>query len=194
VNAATSTAAVILAAGSGTRFGGGKLLALIDGKPMLQHVLDLAADADLARVLVVLGADAAAIEAGCTWRSELRVRNYDPEKGISGSIKAGMWTLIRLNPVQRAVMLLGDQPFLRLDQLKTILATEGLVVVPRYGGVPGNPVVLDRSVWSLVGELQGDRGFSQLFASHPELLTYIDVPGANPDIDRRADIDEINLA
>jgi CTP:molybdopterin cytidylyltransferase MocA len=86
------------------------------------------------------------------------------------------------------VVLLGDQPFLRLDQLKTILATEGLVVVPRYGGMPGNPVVLDRSVWSLVGELQGDRGFSQLFATHPELVSYVDVPGENRDIDTREDL------
>ena len=52
-----STAGLILGAGLGTRFGGRKLLAPIDGQPMLQHVLDLAADVELGRVVVVLGTD-----------------------------------------------------------------------------------------------------------------------------------------
>jgi len=188
------TAGLILAGGLGSRFGGRKLLAPIDGKPMLQHVLNLAADAALARVIVVLGQDAAEIEAACSWRSELRVRNYEPSRGLASSVKAGLWTLLRLNPVQRVVVLLGDQPFLTIDQLRLILDSPGEIVVPRYHGVPGNPVVLDRSVWSLVAELDGDRGFSQLFGSHPELVAFVDIPGENRDIDTPTDLDEVSPA
>ena len=50
--------AVVLAAGSGSRFGGGKLLAPIAGKPVLQHVLDALEAAGSAEVVVVLGRDA----------------------------------------------------------------------------------------------------------------------------------------
>lgn len=182
------TAGLILAAGFGSRFGGQKLLAPIDGKPMLQHVLDLCAEAELSRVVVVLGTDATEIEAGCSWRDELRVRNYWPEKGLSSSVKSGLWTLLRLNSVQRVVVLLGDQPFLTLDQLRLVLEARGQIIVPRYGGVPGNPVALDRSVWSLVAEIEGDRGFSQVFGAYPNLVTYVDVPGANPDVDTAADL------
>jgi CTP:molybdopterin cytidylyltransferase MocA len=51
-------AAVVLAAGAGTRFGGGKLLARLDSRPILQHVLDRLADVPLADVVVIVGDDA----------------------------------------------------------------------------------------------------------------------------------------
>jgi len=181
------TAALILAAGLGARFGGRKLLASIDGQPMLQHVLDLVADAELSPVVVVLGSDATEIEASCSWRSELRVHNYSPENGISGSVKTGLWTLLRLNSARVAV-LLGDQPFLTLDQLRLILDAPGQIVIPRYGGRPGNPVVLERSVWSLAASLEGDQGFSQIFGAYPNLVTHVDVPGTNVDIDTPDDL------
>ena len=56
-------AAIVLAAGAGSRFGGGKLLATVDGRPLLQHTLDRLAEAGIDDVIVVLGADAAAVEA-----------------------------------------------------------------------------------------------------------------------------------
>lgn len=182
-----AAAGLILAAGLGTRFGGRKLLAPIGGRPMLQHVLDLAADAGLRPVVVVLGNDADELETACTWRDELRVRNPTPEGELSGSVALGMATLLRLK-AERAAILMGDQPFLALDQLKVVLSARGQVVVPRYNGKPGNPVILDRSVWPLARSLRGDRGFSQLFAAYGNLVTYVDVPGTNPDIDTRADL------
>ena len=181
------TAALILAAGLGTRFGGRKLLAAIDGRPMLQHVLDLAADAGLRRVVVVLGNDADELEAACSWRDELRVRNPTPENGLAGSVALGVKTLSRLKS-DRVAVLMGDQPFLTQEQLKSLLYARGQIVVPRYDGKPGNPVILDRSVWPLARSLRGDRGFSQLFAAYGNLVTYVDVPGTNPDIDTRADL------
>jgi molybdenum cofactor cytidylyltransferase len=181
------TAALILAAGFGSRFGGRKLLAPIDGQPMLQHVLDLSADAELAPVVVVLGEDADELEAVCEWRSELRVRNAAPEDGLASSVKLGVRTLSLLK-AERAAVLMADQPFLSLDQLRVVISAAGQIVVPRYEGRPGNPVVVDRSVWPLAVSLDGDRGFSQMFAAHQNLVTYVDVPGTNKDIDTPGDI------
>ena len=59
----------MLAAGAGSRFGGGKLLASLEGRPVLQHVLDRLAEAGLGEVVVVLGDDAAAIEEAIAWRA-----------------------------------------------------------------------------------------------------------------------------
>ena len=83
-------AAVVLAAGAGSRFGGGKLLASLEGRPVLQHVLDRVADAGLGDVVVVLGDDAAAIEQAIDWRRERRVRNPDPGRGLSSSVRIGI--------------------------------------------------------------------------------------------------------
>jgi molybdenum cofactor cytidylyltransferase len=181
------TAALILAAGLGTRFGGRKLLAPIDGKPMLQHVLDLAADAELAPIVVVLGEDGDELEASCEWRSELRLRNRAPWDGLATSVQLGIRALQRLG-AQRVAVLMGDQPCLAPDQLRAILAAPGQIVVPRFGGIAGNPVVLDRSVWPLAASLVGDRGFSQLFAQHANLVTHVDVPRSNPDVDTEGDL------
>src|SRR5918992_1222565 len=87
------TAGLILAAGRGSRFGGRKMLAEINGRPMLQHVLDLAAAAELEPVVVVLGEDADELDASLDWRTEIRVRNPDPERGISSSIAIGLEAL-----------------------------------------------------------------------------------------------------
>ena len=50
--------AIVLAAGASRRFGSPKLLAALGGRPVLQHVLDAAADAGLGDVVVVLGDEA----------------------------------------------------------------------------------------------------------------------------------------
>ena len=187
------TAGLILAAGLGTRFGGRKLLTRIDGQPMLQHVLDLAADVELVRVVVVLGTDADELRSACRWRDEWLVFNREPELGLSTSVRLGL-AAVSASHADRVVVLLGDQPFLSPEQLNVILAVPGQIVVPRFNDEPGNPVVLDRSVWPLASKLDGDRGFSQIFSAFPNLVTYIDVPGTNPDIDTTTDLDAVSRA
>jgi molybdenum cofactor cytidylyltransferase len=181
------TAAVILAAGLGTRFGGGKMLATIDGQPMLQHVLDLARSAKLEPIVLVAGTGTQADEEpGVT-----TVVNDAPERGLSTSISIGFAALATTR-ADRALVLLGDQPRLTLAQLEPLLTSPPdparPIVVPRYSGVPGNPVLLERAAWPLVADLEGDRGMSQLFADRANLVRYVDVPGTNPDVDTPADL------
>lgn len=183
------TAAVILAAGRGTRFGGGKLLAALDDRPILQHVLDLAASLRVSPVVVVLGTDAEQLRATCRWRDEVIVVNPRPDDGLSGSVRLGLAELATTR-AERAFMLLADQPWLTSAQVEALLAAVPArpIVVPRYRGTPGAPVLLERSAWPLAAQLHGDRGFSQLFATHPKLVSYVDVPGENRDVDMPADL------
>jgi molybdenum cofactor cytidylyltransferase len=186
------TAAIVLAAGLGKRFGGGKMLAEIYGRPLIQHVLDLAAEARLDPVVVVLGADGDAVEARVEWRNETRVRNPTPEAGISGSVRLGFDLLSNRPAVERVVILLADQPRLTLAQLRWVLGTPSdparPIVVPRFGGVPGNPILVEQAGWHLARDLQGDTGMSQLFTSRPDLVRYVEVEGTNPDVDTQADL------
>jgi molybdenum cofactor cytidylyltransferase len=186
------TAGIILAAGRGRRFGGGKMIAALEGRPLLQHVLDLAAAVSLEPLVVVLGADAARIERSIAWRGETLVRNPAPERGLSSSLRLGLDELERIQPdCRRTAVLLGDQPRLAAEQLRTLLDQpldeEQPIIVPRYAdGRPGNPVLLERGAWPLAAYLSGDRGMSQLFEARPQLVRHIDLPGSNPDVDTPA--------
>lgn len=188
------TGGVILAAGRASRFGANKLLADLDGRPLLQHVLDLAVEADLEPVVVVLGDEASRLEQAIKWRYEKRVRNPAPERGLSSSLRLGLSQLERAAPdCRRAVVLLGDQPRLAADQLRVLLDQPPdetrPIIVPRYAdGRPGNPVLLERGAWPLAANLAGDRGMSQLFVARMELIRLVEVPGTNPDVDTPEDL------
>ena len=186
-------AAVVLAAGAGSRFGGGKLLAPLDGRPILQHVLDRVAAAGIDEVIVVVGDDAPALGSAIAWRDEVRVTNPDPARGLSSSLQVGIGALD--HAVDAALILLGDQPRVPLEAIRALLETgahdEQPIVVPAYPGDGGrNPVLLGRAAFGLVAEASGDRGLGPLLAQRPDLVREVPVAtsdGANPDVDTRAD-------
>jgi molybdenum cofactor cytidylyltransferase len=185
--------AVVLAAGNATRFGSPKQLATRDGRPLLQHPLDALAAAGVDDVVVVLGVEAAGIEAAIAWRAERRVVNPRPQDGLASSLRVGLDAAARDPGTDAALIVLGDQPGLRATVIDTVLdaamATDRAIVRPRYeaDGAP-NPVLVRRSAWALAAGLEGDRGLGPLLASHPELVTEVAVAGAIPDIDTPADL------
>ncbi len=186
-------AGLVLAAGGGSRFGGGKLLARIGGRPILQHVLDALDDAGIADVTVVLGRDAADVEAAIEWRSERRIINPDPGRGLSSSLQLGFATIDA--DVTEVLVALGDQPFTRSAVIAALIGAgadvRGDIVVPRYSDDQGrNPVLVRRAAFPLVATTVGDRGFGPIIADHPELVQEVEVPGMNVDIDARDDLVE----
>ena len=194
--------AIVLAAGAGSRFGGGKLLAPLEGRPVLQHVLDTLAAAGLRDVVVVLGDEAAAMEAALHWRGERRLRNPDPARGLASSLQVGLAAVEEgsVGRVEAALIVLGDQPDLRREAVAAILGAgtddaPPRAVVPRYERDRGrNPVLLPRGLWPVVGALAGDQGLGGWLAAHPEQVREVPISGANPDIDRPADLAELAWA
>jgi CTP:molybdopterin cytidylyltransferase MocA len=189
-------AVLVLAAGAGSRFGGGKLLARLEDRPILQHVLDVLAGLDPAMTVVVLGADAEAIERAIDWRGELRVRNPDPSRGMASSLQLAAATVEAGDAavaVEAVLVVLGDQPRLRASVIRSLVAAGDAssrpVVVPRYaGGGGGNPVLVRREAWPLIAEARGDRGLGPILAQHPDLVMEVPVDGTNPDVDRPEDL------
>ena len=188
---------VVLAAGSSRRFGSPKLLASLEGKPILQHVLDAVAAAGLGGVVVVLGEQAQAIEAAIAWRRERRVLNPRPGDGLSSSVRVGL-DAAAADPAADAVLLvLGDQPRLRPEVIAAVLdagagdgpARAAALVRARYpiDGAP-NPVLVRRRAWALAAGLDGDRGLGPLLAARPDLVAAVPVSGANPDVDTPDDL------
>jgi CTP:molybdopterin cytidylyltransferase MocA/SAM-dependent methyltransferase len=188
---ASRVAALVLAAGSGSRFGGDKLLASLAGKPLLQHVLDGVARAGVADVIVVLGADAEAIEGAIAWRDERRVVNPQPGRGLASSLQVG---IASLDPAADSVLvLLGDQPLVADGTMRALLEAPAEphrpVVVPVYADDQGrNPVLLYRAAFDLASEASGDRGLGPVLRAHPDLVLEVPSHGANPDVDTPADL------
>ncbi|HSL98065.1 MAG TPA: NTP transferase domain-containing protein [Candidatus Deferrimicrobiaceae bacterium] len=189
-------AAVILAAGAGRRFGGAKLLARIDGAPILAHVVATARAAGLAPLLVAAGADLAEHAPALRIAPEELVVNPEPERGLSSSVRIGIAAATAAEPpVDGAVVLLGDQPLVRAAVIARLVAaleaapTEVVAAVARYadGGSP-NPVALRRAGFELAAEATGDRGLGPALEAHRGMVIEAEVPGGNPDVDRVDDL------
>jgi molybdenum cofactor cytidylyltransferase len=189
--------AVVLAAGAASRFGSAKVIAPLDARPLLAHVLDAITQAGIERTVVVLGASAEDVEAAIDWPDGItRVRNLEPSRGLASSLRIGFAVARRTWPAADAVLVaLGDQPRLDASVVRVLLATDHdgrPVVVPRYeDGSNPNPVLLRRSAFGLVGEAMGDRGLGPVLAAHEELVQEVPVAGTNPDVDTPADLARI---
>ena len=164
-----------------------KQLLDLDGKPLLQHVLDAASAAQLEQVILVLGAHQDTIVQGVLPASDVDVViNADHEVGQSTSLHAGL--AATRAEIERAVILLGDQPFITTQAIERVAhSVHGPIVRASYGRHPSHPVALDRSVWELVAA-RGDQGARDLIASRPELVHLEEVGGEAPsDIDTPED-------
>jgi molybdenum cofactor cytidylyltransferase len=191
--------AIVLAAGAGTRFGSAKQLAPLNGRPLLQHPLDALASAGIDDVVVVLGEDAAAIEAAIAWRGERRRVNPRPGDGLASSLRVGLDAAAEDPAAEAVLVVLGDQPSIRPDVLRAVVAaaeaTDRPIVRPRYAadGAP-NPVLVRREAWALAAGLDGDRGLGPLIARHPDLVHELPVEGSIPDVDTPADLAALESA
>jgi molybdenum cofactor cytidylyltransferase len=190
--------AVILAAGTSTRFGDDKLLALLDGQPVLEHVIRAVQACEgngtiRASYVVVPGPDAAVTQ--LVRQLDVRVVTATPAgNGMGWSLRAGFEAVTAAAPAgpAAALVVLGDQPTLQPEVVSALVrrwrTSSASVIRPRYADepeAPGHPVLLDRSQWARVAALTGDTGLGPLATADAVL---VEVRGRNPDIDTRADL------
>jgi molybdenum cofactor cytidylyltransferase len=194
--------AVVLAAGAGSRFGGDKLLAPFQGRPLIAHVATTIAQAILAGELAGGVAIVPPRATTLMWALEtagLRlIENRDATSGLATSLRLGLAGLEALTPpAESALIVPADQPLLSVETIALLVAAwrrTRLSVRPRYAlqqDIPGHPVLLDRSMWRMAEGLTGDTGLGPVFRHCPEAIATIDVPGANPDVDTPADLQSL---
>jgi molybdenum cofactor cytidylyltransferase len=186
-------AAVVLAAGSASRFGGGKLLAPWRGAPLLHAALAAARAAPVSSVSVVTGADAESV-AACVRAFDPAIRLVhaaDHAEGLAASLRAGIAGLPR--ETDAAFVFLGDMPRVPhavLQPLAEAVMAGAAAAAPVFAGTRGNPVVLTRSLFAELAALTGDIGARPVLQRLGERLALVDAPddGVLFDVDRREDL------
>jgi molybdenum cofactor cytidylyltransferase len=180
---------IVLAAGSGSRFGGTKQLVEVGGKPLVLHAVDALRGAGVGEILVVVGHDAEAVEAALPADARA-VPNPAHRDGQSTSLAAGLHAVAEDS--EAAVVLMADQPGVGADDVRALIAgferIRARIVRLRYTDGPG-PALLSREVYAEAGHLHGDTGARILIASHPEWVEEVAVDRpAPPDVDTPDDL------
>lgn len=188
-----TVAAVILAAGRGSRFGGdvAKPCVVVDGRPMVSWVQDAAVGAGLGPVVLVVGHGASQVRALAAPGVEV-VENPDPDAGIASSLHVALEWLAARGIVHAAVVGLADQPWVRADAWARVAAAYdagAALAVATYDGVRANPVLLARDIWPEALALRGDEGARQLMRRLPAAEVDCSGLGDPHDVDTPADLD-----
>jgi molybdenum cofactor cytidylyltransferase len=170
---------LVLAAGSSQRMGRPKQLLPVGGRPLLGIVVSQVCASRLDEVVVVLGGHADEVAAAVDLGRARSVVNAEYACGMSSSLKAGIAAMG--DDVERVVVVLGDQPDVSsslIDDLLELQETSGLPAASlSVDGLLHPPVVLARSLWSGLEELQGDVGCRALIRGSPELVAALPVHG-----------------
>ena len=175
-------AVAVLAAGRGTRFGGGKLEAMCAGKALGRWVVDAVEDAGLGRGLIVTGPEGASFAEGWT-----ALVNPQPGRGLGSSLAlAAQAALAR--EASALLVLLADMPLVTPDYLRELAAAPAPAATRQRDGRGGVPALLDRALLGIAARLTGDCGAGPLL----EGAALLDPPpGLLRDVDTAEDLAEL---
>ena len=182
--------ALVLAAGEGSRFGGRKQLAELDGRPMLEHALAAVAESEVDDTVVVLGAGADEVLHSVDLHGARPVVCDRWEEGMSASLACG---LAALGDAEAVVVCLGDQPRVSAEAIRRVLAAREGAPATRatYGGEPGHPVVLEAELLDPVRNVSGDQGARSLLRRIGALGVPCDDLGGGADVDTPEQLREV---
>lgn len=200
-----ATAVIVLAAGSGARFGGPKLIAPLSGRPLLQHAIDAGCESRALVCALVLGANADAVRERIDSRRCAIVHNDAWQEGIASSLRAGLEFAERSTSCDACVFLLGDQPFVSSADIDALLCSADLygrqprgadlhsrppIVALRAGKTCGAPILFPRRDFAALARLRGDAGAKRYAESQRLRLRFVAASDerAFRDVDTPADL------
>lgn len=183
--------AVVLAAGESRRYGSLKLLAPLEGRPLLQHSLDAANDSTLSEVILVVGHAADEVIATVRLGRAHIVVNEAYASGQLSSLRAGLRAAAGADAV---VVILGDQPRVTPALFDAVIerqrSTRSAAVVCSWRGQRSPPTLLHRDLWPALEALKGDVGAREVLMGRDDVavLRVVRALGSLVDVDHPADL------
>jgi molybdenum cofactor cytidylyltransferase len=187
--------AIVLAAGAGRRFGGGKLLAEWRGRPVIENSVKVALAAPVDSISVVLGHDADEIIRALEPFDDDRLRYTICDTwsvGLSASLRCGVEAL----PPEAlgALVFLGDMPAVPASlaaRLIVALQSGANAVETRFNNLPAHPMAFSHALFGAACSLHGDQGLRYLLPDLANVAKIVsDDPGSVFDVDRSEDLDK----
>jgi len=198
-NAPRRAAAIVLAAGQGTRMPHvHKLTAPLNGDPLVRRAVTAALASRARPVIVVTGHEAERVRAALAGLDVVFVDNPAFAEGLSTSLKAGIAAVPE--EADRVVVLLGDMPKVApalIDRLVAAIdpAAGRLIAVPVAEGLRGNPVAWARLLFPALMAIEGDVGARALITGSPEMVAEVPAAGEGAflDIDTRDELEALEI-
>jgi molybdenum cofactor cytidylyltransferase len=183
---APNIAGIVLAAGASSRMGSNKLLAEIDGKPMVRQVVEAASASAAKPIIVVTGRDGEKVRVALAGPEVTFVDNAEYRSGLSSSLMRGLAAVPQ--DCDGALILLGDMPGVTAPLIDKLIAAfnpvEGRAIcVATSHGKRGNPVLFARRFFPEISAIEGDVGAKGLLGSYPELVCDVEADDDAPLID-----------
>ncbi|HEA66332.1 MAG TPA: nucleotidyltransferase family protein [Desulfobacterales bacterium] len=190
------TAGIILAAGQSTRIDKFKLLIKLEGKYILEWVVDAALESRLAHIILVLGYHFEKIQKALNKkirhpRIEIVINPQYPI-GLSRSLRSGL--LAAKGSFPSVMFLLGDQPMLDAKTINMLLDrfwnSEREICVPVCRGKRGNPTVFSHKYYDQLLQIKGDIGARKVLEKYASHIIHVEIdhPLGFLDVDTEVDL------
>lgn len=182
-------AAIVLSAGESSRMGSPKALLPISGVPFIEEIVRALKGTEVDRIVIVLGHHAEEIQKKIAHLPITFVVNKDYAKGQLSSLVAAIRSLGAQEKVDGVLVHLVDHPLISpvlVDHMiDRFYASNKLIIVPRYKGRRGHPVIFSSRLFSELLNTPLEEGAKAVVHAHRDETLEIetDYEGVTIDID-----------
>jgi molybdenum cofactor cytidylyltransferase len=190
--AVSAVGAIVVAAGSATRFGSDKITAPLRGEPIIRHVVR-ALYGRAGHIVVVGGENLSGLREALDGMDARVIHNTQARRGMSQSIVMGVEACAECECV---LIVLGDQPTLSVAAADAVIRrwreTGAEIVAPSFRGERGHPVLFARSVFDELRALAGDVGARAVVERDSARVAIVEIDADLPiDVDTVADLERL---
>jgi molybdenum cofactor cytidylyltransferase len=178
---------IILAAGESKRMGQAKMLLNINGKIMIEQVINNVTCSDTDNTLVVLGAYQDLLVDLVKKSGVKYCINENYKDGMLSSIQCGFNNLPP--DYEAALIFQGDQPLIQPPVINLVIkaykSSNKGIVIPIYKGKRGHPILIDKKYGAEIAKLEPSEGLRSLSYKYPDDVFEVetDDPGILKDFD-----------